>query len=62
MVMGDSTVVTGQIITSESGFLRGHGTYIDHGNEENNQNGPKQRVSRDVFGPHCVIIFLVNVF
>ncbi len=49
--MGDTAVVTGSIITSESGFLRGHGTYIDHVKDEDNQNEQKQRVSRRAWFP-----------
>ncbi len=66
--MGDAAVVTGQIITSESGFLRGHGTYIDHGDEKNNQKGQRQRVSRCVWSPlcdiscQCVLVHLYQPF
>ncbi len=55
--MGDTAVVTGSVITSESGFLRGHGTYVDHENEENNQKGQRQRVSRRVWS--TVVCFLL---
>ncbi len=44
-IMGDTAVVTGSIVTSESGFLRGHGTYVDHIKDEDNPNEQKQRVS-----------------
>eukprot|EP01084_Bolivina_argentea_P116714 207324_1 len=59
--MGDTAVVTGSIITSESGFLRGHGTYVDHVKDEDNQNEQKQRLIASVSGTVGRVNRLISV-